>query len=628
MRPLAALHRATAVLWACAGLAAAAAAACTDAGLQPIVEEAAPTAQDDRLEIVGEVCSDPSEDVAFPVKILFVIDTSGTMQQTDPNHRRATAVEDVVARYRNNPGVEIGIISFRESVNDLTDGFTHDRAALARAAEDLRVADSVTDYQGALGMAYQVLLDDIRSAGQAERSRSKYVVVFLSDGNPQPKCHRSRPCATDADCDRGTSCGSGECSDPFLVCEVTRDDWADIQVPEALYPALEAGADYNQPYQLTNLVDDVRALQARWGVGDIRLHTGFLFDPNTSQAWLDAFALDPVAGEELLREMALHGAGRFMNFASGDEIDFLQVDYTAIRRDFVLRSLFANNASVLPFVASGAGAADSTAGDTAALVDSDGDGLSDAAERALGTDPRVPDSDGDGFSDLLEVRAGARGFDPLDAARPSEACEEEGRRDRDGDGLNACEERFLGTAPDRFDSDRDGLPDGLEWVAGADPLAAVPDADLDGDGVRDAEEVRAHTDPARPESSDERRAAAVQPRIEPLGIEGAGRHCYAFSLRNVRLAQTLEGTLDALPGLNLTYVGFDQALEDDPNDPGDLKAACVLARWVKPYYRDPAGGTIALDRDDFHPVTELVVPDDCVGVLPSPPEAAGEEGAP
>lgn len=44
--------------------------------------------------------------------------------------------------------------------------------------------------------------------------------------------------------------------------------------------------------------------------------------------------------------------------------------------------------------------------------DTDGDGLSDAAEALLGTDPNNPDTDGDGLCDGAEVLAGT---DPLDA---------------------------------------------------------------------------------------------------------------------------------------------------------------------------------------------------------------------
>lgn len=56
--------------------------------------------------------------------------------------------------------------------------------------------------------------------------------------------------------------------------------------------------------------------------------------------------------------------------------------------------------------------------------DSDGDGLTDAAERTLGTDPQVADSDGDGLSDGDEVEAGTS---PL-------------ARDSDGDGLADAED--------------------------------------------------------------------------------------------------------------------------------------------------------------------------------------------
>lgn len=44
------------------------------------------------------------------------------------------------------------------------------------------------------------------------------------------------------------------------------------------------------------------------------------------------------------------------------------------------------------------------------LVDSDGDGLSDLAERYIGTDPFNPDTDGDGYEDLQEI---LNGYNPL-----------------------------------------------------------------------------------------------------------------------------------------------------------------------------------------------------------------------
>ncbi len=115
--------------------------------------------------------------------------------------------------------------------------------------------------------------------------------------------------------------------------------------------------------------------------------------------------------------------------------------------------------------------------DDSTIVDTDGDGLSDALEIELGTDPNDADSDDDGVLDGLE---------------PNPAS------DTDGDGLiNALDP----------DSDDDGLTDGLEMGFGCDDPATDPNAgncnpdgdmgetttsplnpDTDGGGVNDGDE--------------------------------------------------------------------------------------------------------------------------------------------
>ncbi len=145
-------------------------------------------------------------------------------------------------------------------------------------------------------------------------------------------------------------------------------------------------------------------------------------------------------------------------------------------------------------------------------TDSDGDGLSDAAEATLGTDPNNADSDGDGRPDGEEVGAdpaspadedGDGIIDALDSATAdadgdgvmdqqdpanadpcvpnaaSPACQ--AVTDSDGDGLSDAVEATLGTDPNNADSDGDGRPDGEE--VGADPASP---ADEDGDGIIDA----------------------------------------------------------------------------------------------------------------------------------------------
>jgi hypothetical protein len=93
------------------------------------------------------------------------------------------------------------------------------------------------------------------------------------------------------------------------------------------------------------------------------------------------------------------------------------------------------------------------------------------------------------------------GWDPLDnrdADCPPTAYDSDGDGlldDADGDGLLDCEERFLGTSRDLFDSDADGIPDNIEVRFGTNPVANDIQNDLDFDGMPNGDEIRLHTDP-------------------------------------------------------------------------------------------------------------------------------------
>jgi hypothetical protein len=104
--------------------------------------------------------------------------------------------------------------------------------------------------------------------------------------------------------------------------------------------------------------------------------------------------------------------------------------------------------------------ADAPTAGPGAETDTDGDGVSDAQERAAGTDPAVPDnpaalvdSDGDGLTDAE---------DPVPNSN-----------DGDGDGLTDGEEVALGSDPRHSDSDGDGTSDGQEFANGTDPTHGV-----------------------------------------------------------------------------------------------------------------------------------------------------------
>src|SRR5438128_1455710 len=96
------------------------------------------------------------------------------------------------------------------------------------------------------------------------------------------------------------------------------------------------------------------------------------------------------------------------------------------------------------------------------MTDTDGDGLSDRAEKKLGTDPDNPDTDGDGLSDGEEAALGPDPDDP----------------DTDGDGIADGAEVAMGLDPNDADTDGDGIADGVD----PDPLHAADDPAGDNHG--------------------------------------------------------------------------------------------------------------------------------------------------
>ncbi len=125
------------------------------------------------------------------------------------------------------------------------------------------------------------------------------------------------------------------------------------------------------------------------------------------------------------------------------------------------------------------------------FTDSDGDLLSDDAERSFGTSTVSADTDGDGLSDFDEITVTFTSPLTNDSDRNGIIDAEE---DPDGDGLNHLEECQHATEPFYADSDRDGTNDSTELTLGTcDPL----DADSDNDGMTDTLELTVGADPQK-----------------------------------------------------------------------------------------------------------------------------------
>lgn len=550
---------------------------------------------DNKLAIQSSFCTEDPTTLSFPVKILFAVDTSQSMNRTDPTGQRLIAVQEVVDTYILDPGVEFAIIQFSGSTNVLTqrspgvDGFTRDRANIDQAIVRLGVAEQPTNYESAIQNIARVLANDMMVTPEEELTRAKYVVIFMSDGLPAP-----------VDPPNNTRSSILErVAEIQNLQRVYRP--AEIQVHTALVlgairtgsrctdDGLEGGDQGCQA--LTSAAACAQAGSCVWvGIKD--------------------------EAESLLSSMAEVGKGTFRSFPNGEAINFLRIDFTSIRRVFALKNLLASNENARPrlrFVG-----ADDRVG--RATPDSDGDGLDDGAEILSGTDPLDTDTDGDGFSDFLEDRLGASGFDPLD---PSDAdCSlAVDRLDTDGDGLLDCEERFVGTSKVRVDTDADGIPDGVELRFGTNPVTDDTKLDLDFDAARNAEEVRGHSDPAvndaakrsslayRYEVTEKTLAnlAADDPRREALL---QGRSCYDFKIENITLADTRAG------GRNRVYIYVAQAPFDDPRDFGVFRVACVENIFLFPDFRDPPLPEVAIQPSDFYLPTEFDPEVHCVPGTP------------
>jgi len=724
--------------------------ACTEAALVT-PPGGDPGVRDNKLKLTGRICTTDATDVVAPLKVLFVIDTSGSMNVSDPVSQtvadpmlqtgRSRAVFEAIndhiklntdlsaLAYCNtgdtdcykgstscpacgpsggamcigpdccskptalckgvpacttgtnaacvplcsgdadcqglgghctngvcsqllDPGVEFAIMRFGSAKQVLTqnsdkqDGFTNDPRQLLAAIPQVSNGGSVTDYEGALSMAAEVISSDVQRLKQnsaAALVRTRYLVFFLSDGRPDPQVNDEDdwghvPCHTQADLLDITLADPGSCtSDPVLAA------------------ARQAIQEYNLPNRVLQRVKDLVALRALFGLAEVRLHTAYLSGAEDGQ----------VEGQSvyLLKQMAELGRGTFSHFGNHKAISF-KAGFSSMKRVFALKSLLASNLS-----------ARSVAGKL--LLDSDADGLQDGVELQAGTNATLADTDRDGFSDALEHFYRGSGWDALD---PSDAdCpllqDADGDKrpdDSDGDGLLDCEERIIGTHRDLFDTDGDGLPDGIEVMFGTNPGAQDGLDDPDVDGLSNADEVRLHTDPWADDAAHRSRAGyryslqQVGTGIEQLALpciadrdcpssadcregycrcvadagcstrtpcqDGAactwpgercsdgqctGAHtcqapsaavegsemvcaakrnitCYSYAVENIALVPTLAGP-QLSAGWNRIQLYAGEAPLDSPSDPGTYRVACVMARYTVTEsgdYKLPASGEI------------------------------------
>jgi len=624
------------------------AGACTDRQLVP-VELEEPKVVDDLVDIDAEFCTRPVEEVAFPVKLLLVLDTSGSLQFTDQSGLRRVAVRRLMSSLATQDDLLVTTIGFGSNIN--TDPPVAPGTPLYVPASQwteppfVGLADVQTNYHGALAALKSHLLTDLLTSDPAEISRTKYVIIFFSDGSPAPKCCMSVdetvgtlgvmpygcapepfevPGATTTYCEgepEQTLCNA----DDFL--ERFRDRTQGDSPPDygdgtlAALNELEPNDNYNRTYQVEALVEDLMELGTEFGVGEMRLHTALLFDSTLPDDIKELYRLNRCRSEGLLRSMAELGNGIYRDFESGEDIDFLSFNFTSLKQSFSLLRAYAQNASALPPQVEGNVAREVQVFDF--RPDTDGDGLDDTEEFELGSDVAVKDSDklavqpsvtqtpepiadpqawGDGWSDAFEARRLTIGFDPRFQSLPVDQCpgfDVTGvdQSDLDQDGLNGCEENLLGTDPKRADSDGDGFIDGLEFRFGTDPVLAEANRDDDFDGMPNADELVRGTNPQLPDVALKERAG-VRYELQNTGTTTDGRTCYKAVARGVHLASTSPRFLGGRSGYNDVLFWLAEAPSDAASRV-EMRVACHRAQYQAPSLKDPANGKITFTEDDF-----------------------------
>ncbi len=637
---------------------------CTGALVEPL--PTADQALDDRLTLTGRVCTDPPNPNDFPVKVVFIVDESGSMCISDPpgsqqgngfcempqvvstfppgqtQPARVRAIHQLIDKqFAGQSNVQVAIVPFETNVlnvwpnNNLQfappDGTTD--AFIDQLQTEL---GNGTDYQGVLAYTYELISADISASPPEELPRTRYVIVFLTDGTPYPRCTAAtnlppQDYATPEQPWLTWQNESDYCTKLPSICQAASNSTSLISGNSSCVAGFKAGTDLNQNYQVFDAINQITALQSRYNVGSIRLDTVLLLNQAAVQQCgticQDVYGTWPgvnpanypqetfKAASWLLGQMAKLGNGVFQAFTNGQiqDLSLGGLDYTSLAAPYVMKNLIVQSLTSVPTPAG-------------RIFDSDGDGLPDTIDNSftIGTSAFDPDTDSDCFDDGFEVRHQADGFNPIvpDARGclppPAPACV---CADTDGDGLSQYAEAYLGSNPGMVDSDGDGVPDGLEARYGFDPTKYDDFAakDTDGDGVSDWDEFRANTDPT---TADAQLYTTDGYQYDVTGTaQPDGTTCYDFSVSNLKLLQTPAHT-GQRDGYDLYKIWFDEAPSSTlATDYGVWKSACAWAEYSPPQLRVPAGPDLSLNKPNgssyFVPAGQLTdTATQCAGVAP------------
>ncbi len=633
--------------WALTFLVLTTGAACTDFQLYGQVGQEPKLA--DKLTVAGSLCTDNPATRTFPVRILFLVDGSSRMQEGAPFAEHVLAMQQVVSQNLPNRNVAVGIVRYddgaqtliSEPVGRITSGFSRDDALISGAMAQLRNGAGARDLLAGLSLTRSIITGDAFQAEKGPLSRTKYAVVHVTSGSPDPAINAAR-CQDifnplPANCgvafterfirdlrDEVLDLGASELSFHTIHLESSaleglpcdpRQGNADCTGPAMGLTCVASGlrADVGRCVELCDpanpvcIADPLRGACATVTLPDqtmvsacSRGETACFDGVDNDGDGQDVDCADPnypvtCNGQNNCEQdcryqcqaarmglaMSLATGGVYERFSSADQLSLARLDLRSTQRLFVLKEFIVFNRHA-------------RATESGLVPDSDADGLDDATELRLGLSPTLADTDGDFLNDKVEHLLSTLGLDPL-VPNVLADCDDP-TIDYDGDSLTDCEEKLLGSDASLFDTDSDGFPDHIEFIAGTNVLAADSLDDLDFDGANNGKELRLHTD-ALSNDAKVRAELAYRYTVTPSGVTTDQRSCYDLRVSNVTLLDTLDRGFG--PGINDVDIYFGQVPEGDLARPGIFHVAQVRVQYLPPDTRIPDTPVIDLQESDF-----------------------------
>lgn len=491
----------------------------------------------DRADFDALSCVPLAGGTAFPVKVLFAFQGGAGF---DPAVRgqMIEALQSLGARF-STPYISFGLVGF----HTVATGF---QASFVDAAK--LNADAVPKLAAYANEAGPISL---RSPLKLARS--------IFSGDMQTGCRgsvaRTRYLLVHVFTDKDTSCANPAFNAGIdAACNKFLPD-------EAACSACE----------LNKVTSDLKDLADQYGAGEVVVQPLYVRTVADTVTAAQAAAIARSGGTQVVQTDPANLKNALHN-----------LNYASLQRDLVLKRFITFNRSAL-----------SRAGKL--LADSDGDGVSDEDEEAEATDPVSPDTDLDGLMDGIERKMG---LDPL-SPNVINACNP--LLDTDGDRLNDCEERVLGTDGCIMDTDGDGLPELVELLGGTNPLVPEDVGDADGDGTNNVGEIEAHSDPVSADLAYQE-DRGYRTYIRDAEATPDGRPCYRAQVYNVGLVKTRERPNAPFPnipaGTNDVYIYMMVGRENDPRGTGIGSLFVQQIQLVTPTKRKPSG-LIFVKPDEF-----------------------------